>query len=265
MKNKNICKFPSSNILNEFNISKFVLETDKITMMEIVNLPSNRMILVEQGEGTFSFDGTLYSASAGTLIFGFEGERFTLIDGTDIHYLYIDFSGQRGQNLCTRFGIYPATRIIRKQNILIPFCKDCLLNTPQERIDLAAESVLLYVFSHLTSGNVSQNTLLQRMIELTEERFSDPDLSISVIADELGYNTKYLSHFFKEKMNVSYSEYLRSIRFKYAISLFEHGLNSIKNVSYLCGYSDPLYFSNSFKKAIGISPKEFISRLNGNN
>jgi two-component system response regulator YesN len=144
---------------------------------------------------------------------------------------------------------------------LIPFCKDCLLSTPQEHIDLAAESVLLYVFSHLSSENASQNSLLQRITDLTNENFSNPELSISAIADDIGYNSKYLSHFFKEKMNVSYSEYLRSVRFKYAISLFEHGLNSIKNVSYLCGYSDPLYFSSSFKKEIGVSPKEFISQL----
>lgn len=265
MKSKNICKFPSSNFLNDSNISLFVLETNKNTMMENVKLPSNRMILVEQGEGVFSIDGNTYSVSSGTLIFGFENESFHLIDGTDIQYFYIDFRGQRWQNICTRLGIYPSTRIIKKQNGLIPFCKDCLLGTPQERIDLAAESVLLYIFSHLTCGNTSQNSLLQRIIELTDENFSNPELSITVIADEMRYNSKYLSHFFKEKINVSYSEYLRSVRFKYAISLFEHGLNSIKNVAYLCGYSDPLYFSSSFKKEIGVSPKEFISQLTDKN
>ena len=74
-------------------------------------------------------------------------------------------------------------------------------------------------------------------------------------------SNKYLSHFFKEKMNVSYSEYLRSLRFQYAISLFELGISSVKNVALLSGFSDPLYFSNSFKKAIGISPSEFIANL----
>ena len=82
-----------------------------------------------------------------------------------------------------------------------------------------------------------------------------------MIADEIGYNSKYLSHLFKEKMGVSYSEYLRSFRFKYAISLFELGISSVKNAALLSGFSDPLYFSNAFKKAIGMSPKEFISSI----
>jgi AraC-like DNA-binding protein len=65
-------------------------------------------------------------------------------------------------------------------------------------------------------------------------------------------------------MNVSYGEYLRGIRFKYAIALFELGISSVKNVALLSGFSDPLYFSNAFKKAIGISPKEYISKITEN-
>ena len=101
---------------------------------------------------------------------------------------------------------------------------------------------------------------MQKIIGLTEERFRDPQLSLSQIAKEIGYNSKYLSHYFKKKMNVTYTQYLRSFRFKYAISLFKLGINSIKNVALLSGFSDPLYFSNAFKKEIGVSPKDFISK-----
>ena len=61
-------------------------------------------------------------------------------------------------------------------------------------------------------------------------------------------------------MHISYSEYLRSFRLKHAISLFELGLSSVKNVAILSGFSDPLYFSTIFKKYIGISPKDFSKR-----
>ena len=81
----------------------------------------------------------------------------------------------------------------------------------------------------------------------------------SAIAEELAYNAKYLSHAFKEKMQMTYSEYLRSLRIKYAISLFDHGIDSIKNVALLSGFIDPLYFSNVFKKSVGTSPKTYIS------
>lgn len=132
------------------------------------------------------------------------------------------------------------------------------MSTQQENIDIVAESVLLYVFSRLSANRSAQDAAIQKIIDMTEEHFRDPDLSLAQIATEIGYNPKYLSHYFKKKMNVTYSEYLRSFRFKYAISLFELGISSVKNVALLSGFSDPLYFSSTFKKAIGISPKEFI-------
>jgi len=258
MKSNNICKFPLTDASHEFSVFCFVLESDAETMRRQTRLSRNRMILVIQGEGEFLFDGVPCPFAAGTLVFGFEGETLALGRGEDVRYLYIDFNGTRGNALCQRFGIHPRTRANSGFNSLIPFCQDCLLSTSPQNIDIAGESVLLYVFSRLAVDFSSQNSVIQSILDMTEEHFRDPALSLSFIADKIGYNPKYLSHYFKEKMNVNYSEYLRAVRFKYAISLFELGISSVKNVALLSGFSDPLYFSNAFKKAIGISPKEFI-------
>lgn len=264
MKNGNVCKFAQSGISMELQINCFVLETDVKNMQEEKTLTSNRMILVEQGGGEFSFDKERYPFSTGTLIFGFEGEAFSLARGENVRYLYIDFSGVRANSLCHRFGIYHNTRKRENFNSLIPFAKDCLLSTKQENVDMASESLLLYAFSRISVEHPGENDTIRKIIEFTEENFHDHELSLTTLAEKIGYNPKYLSHFFKEKMNVSYSEYLRSFRFKYAISLFELGLSSIKNVAFLSGFSDPLYFSSAFKKDIGMSPKEFISNLSLN-
>ena len=45
------------------------------------------------------------------------------------------------------------------------------------------------------------------------------------------------------------------------VTLFDHGIDSVKNVAFLCGYTDPLYFSNVFKKQIGMSPKEYKNKI----
>ena len=263
MKSNNICKFPLTDASHEFSVFCFVLESDMETMKKQTRLVNNRMILVVQGEGAFWFDGVPCPFSAGTLVFGFEGEVFALEHGADVRYLYIDFNGARGNGLCQRFGIHARARANDNFNSLIPFCQDCLLSTSPQNIDIAGESVLLYVFSRLAGDFSAQNGVIQSILDITEEHFRDPALSMSFIADKIGYNPKYLSHYFKQKMKVNYSEYLRSFRFKYAISLFELGISSVKNVALLSGFSDPLYFSNAFKKAIGISPKEFILKQSG--
>ena len=62
-------------------------------------------------------------------------------------------------------------------------------------------------------------------------------------------------------MNIGFTEYLRNLRIKYAVSLFESGLDSVKNVALLSGFKDPLYFSNVFKKTIGVSPREYTENF----
>ena len=73
-------------------------------------------------------------------------------------------------------------------------------------------------------------------------------------------NPKYLSHIFKKEMGMNYSEYLNNARISYAVSLFNHGVDSVKNVAFLSGFNDPLYFSSVFKKNTGLSPKEYKER-----
>ena len=259
MKPNNICKFPSSCLQNDLSVFCFVFETDEKAMQQKLTLNHNRMILIERGEGEILLNDVPYVFSSGTLIFGFKGECFSVSGRENAQYFYIDFDGARAENLFHRFAIYQHTRKFESFCSLIPFFKDCLLRSPQENIDISSESVLLHVFSRLSAIDSKQNATIQKIIEITEDKFQDPELSLTHIAKEIGYNPKYLSHFFKDKMNISYGEYLRTLRFKYAISLFELGITSIKNVALLSGFTDPLYFSNAFKKATGVSPKEFIA------
>jgi AraC-like DNA-binding protein len=256
----NICKFPLPDVSNDLTVSCFVLETDESTMRKNTQLTNNRLLLIEQGEGVFLCNGTPCSFVAGTLLFCFKGETIALHSGENVRYFYIDFSGARGNNLLHRFGIIPNTRAKDNFNSCIPFCKDCLLTAQQENLDIIAESVLLYIFSKLSAKCANQNEIIQKIIEFTEDNFQNTELSIAHVAKAIGYSSKYLSHYFKKNMQMNYGEYLRSVRFKYAISLFELGISSVKNVALLSGFSDPLYFSTSFKKATGVSPKEFIAQ-----
>ena len=113
-------------------------------------------------------------------------------------------------------------------------------------------------FARLSRTESEKGGIIAKIAEITEESFNDSSLSLYKIARELSYNPKYISHTFKQKTGTSYSEYLRSVRLRYAIALFDHGLDSVKNVAVLSGFSDPLYFSSVFKKQVGMSPKEYI-------
>ncbi|MBE7045352.1 MAG: AraC family transcriptional regulator [Ruminococcaceae bacterium] len=262
MKNKNICKFIPASTSEKIEIYCFIYESNQETMRLQTRLHSNRAILVKQGKGIFQFDDRSVEFGAGSLVFGFEQELFSTVSEDVCEYMYIDFGGMRSEVLFRRFGISQNHRSFAGFDGILPLWRDSLSRASQENIDLASESMLLYIFSRLVGADSEQNHLIGEILEITESQFSDSELSITTIAGTLSYNPKYLSHLFKGHMGMGYSEYLRTVRMKYAISLFDHGIDSVKNVAFLSGFHDPLYFSTVFKKAIGISPKEYIRKTN---
>lgn len=261
MKNRNVCKFISQIDSDKLITHNFIYETVLIDEANKKKLKHNRMMLVVKGKALFSFSGKTYALDTGSLIFGFKDEEF-YIENEDCEYMYISFSGPRGDNLFRRFGIRAENRLFKGFESIVPLWQESLTRASEETIDLAAESILLYSFSRMFGSAVKEHTLINSVVAISEERFTDPDLSLTAVAEELSYNPKYVSHLFKDKMGIAYSEYLRSLRLKFAVSLFDRGLDSVKNVALLSGFSDPLYFSTVFKKHIGLSPKEYKEKNN---
>lgn len=257
MKSGNICKFIDSAASNALSVSCFILESDPEVMRKKYILNQYRAILVVRGEGVFHFNGYQVPFVPGCLVFGFRGETFYVQCDENCEYMYIHFDGVRAEELLRRFCIHPGFRCFPGCDGLIPLWRESLSRASPQTIDLASESMLLYTFSRLSHDDSEKPGLISRAIEITEEHFTDPSLSLSSIAEMLGYNVKYLSHVFKEKMGVGYSDYLRTLRIKYAVSLFDHGIESIKTVALLSGFSDPLYFSSVFKKSVGLTPREY--------
>lgn len=260
MKQRNICKFVSSSAETALDVRNFVHETDRSVMAMGTRLDLNRAILVCDGRGEARFDTHSVTLSRGDLVFGFEEEHFSAIGDEAFQYMYISFAGERAKNLFTRFGINSELRKKDGLDGIIPLWQESLTRASDENIDLSAESILLYTFSRLSRSEAKTSNIISEVISLSEECFNEQSLSVSVVAERLGYNPKYISHVFKEKVGRTYSEYLRSLRIKYAISLFDHGIDSVKNVALLSGFGDSLYFSSVFKKEIGLSPTQYIEQ-----
>ena len=260
MERRNICKFINPTCSENLLTSQFILETDSNIISNIVTLKENRMILIIEGDGKIVSDDTAFDINCGTLIFMFNGEKMSIRNNSNCKYMYIDFGGIRAGELLKRFDINTSNRCFKGLDGLIPLWEESLSRASENTIDLVAESMVIYTFSRLHNNMSSQDKVLNKILQFTEEHFTDFELSISTIADELGYNPKYLSHLFKKKKGSTYSEYLRSIRIKYAVSLLDNGIDSIKNVALLSGFSDPLYFSTVFKNVLGMSPKNYLAK-----
>ena len=256
---QNICKFIAEGIRSELKTVNFILERDPQTQAAPYVLPEYRLYLISRGKGTLFFSGRPQPAEGGDLIFAFPSEE-TMGEGRDFEYFYISFTGQRAEDLFLRFGITPATRRFTGYESLLPFWRENIARATEENIDIISESVLMYSFSLLTRVNDPREDVIFRLIRYTEENFSDPALSLAALADAWGYSAKYLSDRFKKRMELGFSLYLTNRRIRHGVFLLEHGVESVKNVAFLCGFRDPLYFSKVFRAQMGCSPKEYLHR-----
>lgn len=261
MKDKNVCKFTALTQLHALDIRCFVLERDQAVMAQRVQLKYNRAYLFTQGEGELRTDSGVISLQAGMLVFGLEHEWVSILPREHCEYLYIDFSGLRAQELLLRFGIGIRSRVFQGMDGMIPLWSESLLRASKDTVDLAAESMLLFSFSRLTHSRTLRGELINQILAQIDERFTEVGFTIAALAQELGYSPKYISSVLKQKTGTGFSEYLQKRRISYAVSLFDHGLDSVKNVAFLSGYADPLYFSTAFKKHTGVSPREYCSRV----
>lgn len=257
MNDRNICKFYTPSLADPILVHCFVFESNPQNISSSSILERNRMLLVTQGQGTMSINHHQICYTTGSLIFVFRGESITLLNNENSNFIYVDFSGYRAEDLLRRFGISADNRFFCNFGGMIPFWKENLLRASPETLDLAAESVLLHTLSRMKNKQPSQNETITSILQIIENNFNDHNLSIISVSEELSYHPKYLSHLFKKEMGVGFSEYLRDKRINYARTLFDHGIDSIKNVALLSGFNDPLYFSSVFKKVTGTSPKEY--------
>ncbi|MBP3301099.1 MAG: helix-turn-helix transcriptional regulator [Clostridia bacterium] len=257
---QNICKFISDGIRSELKTVNFILERDPKAQAQLLSLPAYRMYLISRGDGTLFFDGQEEAASVGDLIFSFPSEAARGA-GRDFEYFYISFTGQRAEELFRRFGITPATRRFSGHEGLLPFWRENIARATEENLDIISESVLMYSFSLLNRVHEPREDVISRLLRHTEEHFPDPNLSLATLAEEWGYSANYLSDRFKKRMEMGFSLYLTNRRIRHGVFLLEHGVESVKNVAFLCGFRDPLYFSKVFRGQMGCSPKEYLHRL----
>ncbi len=259
LKQDNICKFITKTADDRISTSQFVLEKNMINREDIS--PKNTVYLVNTGEGTFTNEAGTKKLKQGDIFFVMTNQYYKIENVSGMTYMFISFSGDRSEELFQRFGITQNNCVFQGHESLFAFWQNALIKATEKNLDLISEAVLLYTFGEMTQAEeTGEQRLVNSVIRIVEENYSDSALNLESVSKSLGYNSKYVSRAFKTAMGTTFSAYLTNIRIRNAGFLFEQGVTSIKNVAMLSGYNDPFYFSNVFKSNIGVSPSEYLKK-----
>lgn len=261
MTNSNICKFILPGKQTALTTEYFIYETTLPFVGEERTLTVNIVYLVVEGEADFVIAGNHHTVNSGCIFFAFGSVPFRIHPKPDFKCFSIRFYGTRSAELFHRFNISAANAVFPGHNSLIPKWQEYFVRANDENTDILSESLLLYTFSVLKPTAQRKVSAAEKMLDYLEHHFTDAGLSLSVLADELGYSTKYLSTVFKRQYGIGFINCLQTRRINYAIVLFNNGVTSIKNVATLSGFSDPLYFSRLFSETVGVPPKKYIEKI----
>ncbi len=110
-------------------------------------------------------------------------------------------------------------------------------------------------------NTLSQVNKTEKIIEdvyrYIEKKYQDSTISLETVTDELNISVSYLSMLLKKHKGVTFNKELIKYRMEKAKELLKYSNEKIIIISKLCGYNEVYYFSHSFKKYTGVSPREF--------
>lgn len=263
----NICLFvPKSNSSTELHTINFVLETKGFPSSTFVNGAVYRMVLIKRGTGTLQIPGETYALSEGYIFFCLPSLPYFIQHDNDFEYMYISYLGPKANMIMDKLGINRKNLIFHGINELIDLWTH-FLNLPiTETFDVKVEALLLYSFSVIgdkytkTLEKSTTNDAASIIKKYIDDHYSDSELSLAKISKDLSYSSKYVSYIFKKSLKINLSSYLNTLRIQHACTFIGQNLTSIKDISYMCGFNDPLYFTKVFKEKTGVTPKEYISQ-----
>ena len=118
----------------------------------------------------------------------------------------------------------------------------------------------LFAFAISERDRVTGNrygSLIDTAKQYLAEHFESNDVSLNTVAAQVGVSSSYFSSIFKQETGQSFVEYLTKLRIDKACELLRCTTLRTAEIGERVGYNDPHYFSATFKKVTGVSPKDY--------
>jgi AraC-like DNA-binding protein len=115
-----------------------------------------------------------------------------------------------------------------------------------------------------SSSYTPQSSTLNKLapaLKYINENFTQENIKLAYLAKICNISEPYLRRLFHGVFSTSPALYIRNMRINYAKELIKSGEYSITEIAIISGFCDVSYFSREFKKAIGVTPKDYLESI----
>lgn len=108
-------------------------------------------------------------------------------------------------------------------------------------------------------GSTVRKKSMRQLTQITDyiSTHFDEGISLADVADEFHFSHSYLSRFFKQHMNMTFSQYYNKIRLEHAVNEMLTSSESIAEIASRNGFSDVRSMVSLFKKEYNMLPSEY--------
>ena len=183
--------------------------------------------------------------------------------GDGVRMYWITFYGDALLPLCNAMDITPGKRFCGPppEELFHRLIAEVRNATPEKRLDTL--ELAMQVFFMIANPKVARETGSGHSIAhaargIIEKEFAFSKLNVGWLSTAMGVHRVTLCREFKKEYGVTPSEYIIGCRLRKAVELLESRSYSIKEVSFMCGFSSPEYFATVFASKFGRSPSHFL-------
>lgn len=172
-------------------------------------------------------------------------------------YHYLHFTGSDVYEVIESLGISTLTPLEAPKDIFFEIFKKIKKSSVGDDgfSRISSEYYILRLLTLLSekSPRISKKNMMLRVTEDMNHTYPMP-YDASKYAKMFSVSVSRFNHLFKEVMGISPLKHFVKIRMENACMLIECTELTIAEIAERVGYDDPVYFSQVFKKQIGISP-----------
>jgi AraC-like DNA-binding protein len=119
------------------------------------------------------------------------------------------------------------------------------------------------IFTKLSSDEekVQENDIVTQACEYIDNNIDDQNLTVPVICEAIGISVQHLSRLFKQKRDITVTEYINSRRTSLAKEKLQNKKITVAAVASQVGYGSTETFTRNFRRYEGITPTEYRNTL----
>ncbi len=222
---------------------------------------------IVDGEGSFEIDSKTYTPKRGDVFLLTEGSthRYYVDKERPWRKYFVSFVGPLAtklKELYLPYDVYLFEASELKENFerILEIAFDTENNYENIKNEVLIEIVKIMVFLR---GNAKKKTLsLPELIKEKIDALIENDFSLETISKEFNYSKNHIINVFKEKYGETPYQYYIESKLEIAKRYLRETSCSIADIAHNLSFTDSQYFSVSFKKMTGMTPREFRAKNN---